>query len=344
MRSIARIVPAPQPERIVEVHYPAAWIAPGNPHMAGAERAIGRWFREIGVIHDGETAERFRRMNVGGYGGLPFPRARPEALEVFASLLSLWIFYDDAIEGLGADDEEALLSALAGEAAAARSDDSPCLRGFRELGGRLAGRMSPAWMRRHADDFARWLLSVREEALLLRRFRAERNGERTAIGVEQYMAVRRFNVGMIPVIDWIEYDLGRELPAAMREHPAMSILVEAACRAVAFGNDLYGYTKDREARFINAVACAEREDQSAAGPAFARIAALHDEAVEEMELVGRALIADAADRPLIIAWLERLGHIVAGFGRWHGSTPRYAERHLDETDGSAVVLRLVATA
>ena len=204
------------------------------------------------------------------------------------------------------------------------------------------------FLRAYPDDAA---LLARVEAALerferradLRRFRAEK----CVIGVEEHMEVRRFNVGLIPVIDWIEYDLGRELPEAAREHPAMSILIEAACRAVAFGNELYGYTKDRRARFINSVSCAEREDKSSTSQAFARIADLHDQAVAEMDLAGRALLAidsgapDPGARPLLAAWLTRLHLIVAGFAQWHGRAPRYATTHLDESDGAEVVLRLV---
>ena len=140
------------------------------------------------------------------------------------------------------------------------------------------------------------------------------------------------------------------MAAASQRHEEAALLlgaVEAACRAVAFGNELYGYTKDRRARFINAVSCAEREDGSTTSQAFARIADLHDQAVAEMDLAGRALLIDAPDpgaRPLLAAWLERLHLIVAGFARWHGSAPRYATTHLDESDGAEVVLRLVGMA
>lgn len=335
-------LPVPAAQRI-ELHLPAAWMGPAHPQAAAMQATLERWFRELGVIRDGATFDRFCRMDVAGYGGLPFALARPEALEVCAAMLSLWIFHDDEIEGLGDDDEARLLAALRGDAGPQgeeRPNDSPCLRGFRALGRRFAARMSPAWMARHAADFERWLASVRQEALLLARFRAGR-----VVGVEEHMAVRRWNVGLVPVLDWIEFDLGQELPERLRQHPAMAILVEAACRAVAFANELFGYTKDRQARFINAVACAEREDRQGTAAAFARIAALHDQAIAELTLAGAGLLRDPAlgsDRPLARAWLVRLRRIVAGFAAWHAAAPRYAAVHDDASGSARLTLRLAA--
>lgn len=320
----------------VALHIPERWVAPSNPCSREVEVSLERWFREIGVIHDARTAEVFRRLDVGGYGGLPFPLASRDALEAMGAVLSLWIYYDDAIEGAGARDEEALIGALSG-APDLLHRDTPCLRGFRAIGARFAARMSAGWRTRHAADFSAWVRSVDAEALLARRFRSAAGRVR----VEEHLALREINVGMIPVIDWIELDLGAELPMDVYACSAMDDLVRAACRVVAMNNELYGYSKDRSTGWINMIACAEREGGVSMSRAFARIADLHDRAVEEMVVAGEELLQAASDRALVEAWLVRLQHIVAGFATWHARAPRYDAVHTS-ADGTERVELILA--
>lgn len=323
LRSIAPppAAPAPVLDLGFDLGYPAAWYAPQNPHAAEVSARLTAWFGELGVVADPLAAARLRALDVAGYGGLPFARASRDVLETTTAMLTLWIFYDDAIEGAGDDDGRAVVDALAGSRSRL-GRDTPVVRGYRALGERFAAAMSPAWRRRHAAHFGAWILSVDDEAELAARFRA---GHR--IGVEEHLLVREINVGMIPVIDWIEYDLGRELPAALHAHPAMAAVVRAACRAVAFTNELYGYSKDRAAGWINSVACAERERATSAVRGFARVIALHDDAVGALIAAGAELVAAAPDHGLAAAWLDRLHHLVAGFAQWHARAPRYAAEH-----------------
>lgn len=310
----------PTAETVIDLRYPTSWFAPPNPHAPAVRGRLHAWLRRIGVVADAAAAAKLDAIDPAGYGGLPFPRAGRDVLETVTALLTLWIFHDDAIEGDGDDDGHLLLHALSG-APDLRRRDTPVVRGYRELGARLLG-MSAAWRQRHVADFGGWLLSVDDEAALARRFRA---GAR--IGVAEHLAVREINVGLIPVLDWIEHDLGRELPCDVFDDPAHDAVVRGACHAVAFANELYGYTKDRDAGWINAVACAEREDGAGPAAAFARVAALHDAAVAEVVAGGAALVARADDRALVADWLGRVHHVVAGFARWHAQAPRYRAVH-----------------
>lgn len=318
----------------VDLRYPAAWFAPANPHARAVGARLHDWFRAIGVVADPAAAARLRHLDVAGYGGLPFALAGRDVLETVSAMLALWIFLDDAVEGHGWDDGGELLTALSG-APDLRGRDTPILRGYRDLGGRFL-RMSAPWRQRHVADFGGWLLSVDDEAVLQRRFAA---GAR--LSVEDHLAVREVNVGMIPVIDWLEYDLDAELPMDVHAHPAMATIVRAASRAVAFTNELYGYSKDRAAGWINAVACAEREHRVGPARAFAHVAALHDAAITDILAAEPDLLAAAGpDRPLVAAWLTRLHHVITGFAAWHARAPRYRADHT--LDGLRLHLRLRA--
>lgn len=329
--------PAPADTHVVDLHVPGSWLGPANPQAAVVAASVRRWLEEVGVIRDPFDRERLRRLELAGSGSLPFALARPEALDVCAALRALFLLCDDEIAGLGAGGEELLLGALRGQGPES-ANESPCLRGMRVLGRRLAANLAAAWLDRHAADVARWLHAQRQEAMLLLRFRAGR-----VIPVEELMAVRRFSGGLVPLIDRIELDLGAELPPRLREHPALSILVEAACRAVTTAADLHGCTSARAARLPNLVLCAQREDGTGLHDAVRRIAALHDQAVGELAIAGAGLLHDpslAADRGLVRAFVVRLRRLVGGFALWHARAPGHGSVHVDARDGSRVLLRL----
>src|SRR5262249_26839203 len=91
----------PMQDRSIVLHYPRGWLAPVNPAHERARRDTERWLRSLGVITDAGTTSVFDAMNVGWYGGAPFPDARYEELTTIMRFFTLWIFHDEVLEGLG---------------------------------------------------------------------------------------------------------------------------------------------------------------------------------------------------------------------------------------------------
>lgn len=328
---------SPPSPRILSLCYPQSWVGTCNPLAAVTQQAVGEWLAELGILRDDLSAQRFARLAVGNYGGWPYPDAGREELFTVTAFLTWWIFYDDLAEGAAERDILPLVAAARGEPHD-RPPPSPLVRGIWELAQRYRHRMSARWLNRHAERFGDWLRGLQDEALLAEQFR---NG-RCAGMAQGYWAVRLVNIGMLPMIDFIEYDLGEELPAALGQHPELRRIERAACALVTIINDLYGYTKDRDGRWPNLVSCTARERGICTAAAFAEIERLHQKLLSEMQHAEQRLLPVSGCPVLLQRFFERLHSVIYGFARWHDSAPRYQRNHLCP-EGGQIALEVSAS-
>lgn len=318
----------------LDLTYPASWYAPVNPNAAATEARALAWLEERGVVHDPTTRKTFAKLDVGRYGGSPFPFARDEEAWLVTRFLSMWIFYDDRLEerddGLGSRLEEALMGQ--GEE---RADDPLHLACWRELGRVTADAMSPAWSARHARRFAEWARSVRPENLVATELRARGVMPPSA----DHLARRSVNIGVYPTLHFLEYQDGYELSDAVRADPDYVALTLAVAELVAIVNDLFGFTKDRDARWVNYVSCIAAERSISLAEAFAVAVADHDARVARIRELGARLVASPHASPEVARWLHGVQVLIAGFTRWHAGAPRYRATHALE-EGSVLQLRI----
>lgn len=313
------------------LRFPTTWAValPGHaPEMAARAE---EWLRVRGVVRDEASARKFAELAVAEYANWPFATAAAAEAEVITAFLALWIFYDDVLEEADDGQRVRICDAIAGRPDTCPEGDAH-LRCWWELGRRCADRMGPAWVERHAARFLAWVDAVRDESTAAAAFR--RSGVSPASA--EHLARRRLNIGMMPNIDFIEYQLGRELPAAVVEDPAVVRLSWLAAEAVAIINDLFGYAKDRHLRWANLVGCVQSESGASLGEAFATVVAMLGEriaAITACEVEVRRRVRDAAIEP----WLQGMRHVIYGFARWHAMAPRYAAQYGLE-DGRTLVL------
>lgn len=317
----------------ITLHYPSSWIAPVHHAHDELRHDTETWLRALGVVADAATERKLAALNVGWYGGAPFAFAPVHRAQTITRFLSLWIFHDDVVEGLGEAPAEALGDAIRGEPRAFPGG-GPAFRGWWEIGRSFAAVMGERWLARHAERFADWFRSVDAEAELVRRARHE--GRQPS--VETYLAVREINVGMFPTIDLVEYAMGLEIDEALLADPDRALAERLASRAVALQNDLLGFAKDAESDWTNAVRSAAEESGSLTA-GFERMARLHDAYVEGLAAAGRRLGRRHGEEARW--WVNGLGRVVAGLGRWQASTPRY-RRAVTLPGGEALELRIAA--
>lgn len=328
---------SPPSPRILALRYPASWVGTCNPLAAVTQRAVGEWLAELGYIRDDLSAQKFARLAVGNYGGWPYPNAGQEELFTVTAFLTWWIFYDDLAEGAAERSIEPLVAAARGEPHD-RSPASPLVRGVWELAQRYRHRMSARWLNRHAERFGDWLRGLQDEAQLAAQFRSGRCVDMA----QRYWAVRLINIGMLPMIDFIEYDLGEELPAALWQHPELQRIERAACALVTLINDLYGYTKDRDDCWPNLVSCTARERGISMSAAFAEIERMHQALLTELERAEQRLLSASGCPALLPRFCERLHSVIYGFARWHESAPRYKRVH-SCPEGDQIALEVSAS-
>lgn len=329
--SLAEPTLSPTRERWrIALHFPRTWAVALPEHAREMEARAGAWLRERGVIHDDAGAEKLEKLAVAEYANWPFASADPERAEVITKFLALWIFYDDVIEERDDGQATRIHDAVAGRPACG-PDGNAHLHCWWELGRAYAQVMSPAWVERHADRFTEWVTSVRTESIASAKFRTKGVPPSSAEHLER----RRLNIGMLPNVDFIEYQMGRELGPELHDDEDVVRISTLAAEVVAIVNDLFGLAKDRRLRWPNLVSCVQHERGVALEHAFEAVVTMLDERIAEIDVVEQRLLARTSDRELVDVWLAGMHHVMYGFARWHAMAPRYSATH--ELDGGRVL-------
>lgn len=306
----------------VALNFPRSWVVPLSPLAYEMQDRAERWLRDRGVIHDEAGAEKFVKLAVAEYANWPFPTAPAEQAEIITKFLALWIFYDDVIEEADDGQQERIFEAIAGRPETCPEGNAH-LRCWWELGRAYAKRMSPDWLQRHARRFSDWVSSVREESRAAAQFRKSGLYPSAAKHLER----RGMNIGMMPNIDFIEYQTGRELPESLLCDPDMKQLAWLAAEVVAIINDIFGFEKDKRLNWCNLVSCLQQEFHISPEESFSWVADMHNARVRTIGLLEEKLLQKAYDRELLQGWLQGLRHVMYGFARWHAMAPRYRAVH-----------------
>jgi hypothetical protein len=315
----------------IALHYPSSFLAPVHPDHEAARRDTERWLRGLGVVADERSERTFAEMNVGWYGGAPFPDAPYDALVTIMEFFTLWIFHDDVLEGLGMDAPHVLGAAVRGEPAQCPLG-SPHVRGFWELGCRFRAARSDRWLARFSGRFRAWIGSLGAEAELARAIQS--TGQQPSFAA--YMEVRGLNIGVLPTVCWIEHAADRELSPEILADPYVARAEALAGRIVALQNDIAGFDKDARRGWPNAVLSLGAERGASPLEAFARAAELHDRAVASLAAICQAIVKRHGDAARF--WVKGLCRMVGGLAQWHLRTPRYSAT-LPGGDAVRVVLR-----
>ena len=306
----------------VSLFFPETWAVPLGPLAREMETRAEHWLRDRKIIHDEAGAEKFRKLAVGEYANWPFPGSDPDKAEVITKFLALWIFYDDVIEEADDGQQSLILQAIRGNPTVYREGNAH-LRCWWELGQSYSKVMERNWLDRHGQRFLDWVHSVREECFAANQFR------KTGVypSAAQHLLRRRMNIGMIPNIDFIEYQMGWELPEETLADPDMKRLEQLSADVVAIINDLFGYAKDGKLQWCNLVPCFVHEFGISLEEAFRWACNLHNARVREITLLEPTLLRRSREPEKMAQWLEGLHHILYGFARWHAMAPRYSANH-----------------
>jgi pentalenene synthase len=315
----------------ITLRYPVQWYTPVHPQAAAAEQGTQDWLHALRLLDAPHAAAKFRHLGVARYGGWPLYYADPEALATVTRFLTLWIFYDDMLEGSGEDREDVAVAAVRGDHDFDTVAAGPYLQAWWETARRYRARMSEAWCARLGERFRGWLRSVREEAGQLQTLREQ--GTHPTIAA--YIACRRKSIGVLPTLQLLEYCCGRELPEEVHTHPALTALERAACDLVFVQNDLVSVTKDARDGAVNlAFSVAQARGQPMA-EACAEIERLHDAALKSFLSAATFLRVEFGECEAFAPWLGAVETMCHGFARWHLSNTRY-DRELDLGDGTTV--------
>lgn len=307
------------------LRFPTTWAAPVNPAAAAVADDVEGWLTEIGVIKTPRLAKVFRDLAVAEYAGWPCPWAQVDRLWVVMGFFALWIFHDDVLEGMGARSAELLADAVAGRIERDSVElANRYVRGWAELGWRLAARMKAPWLARHHERFLDWARALSTEAEHLRCYR------RSAVppNVDTYLDLRRRTIGVRPTLDFIEFIDGVELSEEFWALPEVEILSELAAELVALHNDFFALSKDVEQRMMNLVLSRMGEGRRPLD-ALRDLVDLHHQRIEVFSATAERLLeaVDPEEEAQARAWVAGVERMILGFARWHVVAARYSDVH-----------------
>jgi hypothetical protein len=316
----------------ITLRYPRQWFTPVHPLAEQAEEQTRQWLAGLGLLDSAQAQAKFRHLGVARYGGWPLYNTDPEALVTITRFLTLWIYYDDMLEGLGEGREELAVSAIRGDGDfVPPQGGSAHLKAWWQTALRYRQRMSAAWCAHMGELFKEWLGSVKAEAEQLRLLRTQQRHPNT----RGYLECRRASIGVYPTLCLLEYAIGQALPTSMREHPAMRQLMRGAAEMVLVQNDMVSVAKDAKEQLLNLYFCLS-QDLGQAEAICREIERLHDHGLKSF-LDGKKILLqefaeNSSEGTLLRKWITAAETMCHGFARWHVSNTRYAPRlQLDGT-------------
>lgn len=271
---------------VLHLQFPPEWRQARNPLAESAAAWARTLLADLGVTRAPGAERQLESLDLAGYGW-PFPNADRHLLCTATAFLALWALYEKELETRREADEGGLITAIRGEGT---RPPNPFHAVFWELGQRYGRKLGRNFASRHGERFRAWLRAV------------EAGG------------AGRAAAGVLPILDFLELDLGEELPASCGNDPRLGTVERLAAETLALQYDLGVFLREPDDRRPNAVRGLAEAPGSGAAEACAEAVRRHNELVRQLDRSGRALVVDQRSAPLT-AWWIRLGGLVAGFGR-----------------------------
>jgi hypothetical protein len=192
--------------------------------------------------------------------------------------------------------------------------------GWWQLLSELAVERSPAWIERLCQAMAIWNAAAVEEAVVTKTHRER--GE--LVSFDRQMELRIATIGMYATVHLLDDAHDHERPRDLYDHPTVRRIETLAGQIVGLGNDLLSLGKDCAEDQCNLVTTLMRERGITIDDAIERLVRMHDEALEELDVLGDSLERGAgASAPYVARWLRDLRYASLGFSLWESQAPRY---------------------
>ncbi|OJH36180.1 terpene synthase family protein [Cystobacter ferrugineus] len=301
-----------------------------SPDIEQAQRHSVAWARQMGLATTDFALGQLEAWNWGRLTGHCLPTGRGDILELATEWITWGFLYDDQFAGpLGNQPErvaritESMIGVLYSTSETPR--ENAAARGITDILHRLTPKMSATWMARFRDHLKWYLIGV----LRMTTFR-NRLGE---IDTRTAFEIRRLDIGMNAMIDFIEVAEGFEVPESLIGTSQIQDLRQCVVDIVLLQNDVFSLPKDRHQQEVNVVLAMERSENLSTAQALERTAALVDEKVQQFLSVkaGMAALYDTlglgvTDRARMARYIHCLELMVHGSVYSHAECVRYSTR------------------
>lgn len=213
-----------------------------HPARAAALERNIEWGRRIGLLPDDRAARLFAFSGVAEFGTY-FCTEATDDIDLVTNCMTYFFIFDDFFDTpFGQPADAAVSSALemaellGRPVSAPRSDAARIVAAFAELWARMAKDRSEAWRRRAAGSWLDYVHSnIAEEA-------DRRSGDEMSL--ENYLAVRRHSIGVVPTLHLLEAAGNFEVPLLAWYSSRMRAMRRLATEHMIFTNDTMGLEKD----------------------------------------------------------------------------------------------------
>ncbi|EUC27964.1 hypothetical protein COCCADRAFT_41432 [Bipolaris zeicola 26-R-13] len=202
---------------------------------AASRRFVQDWAREM---RDGrEQSTHFSFSPVGNWSSLIYPEAIPERLGVLAYLSDLGLIHDDGGEGLSIEDAQTEHGELC--AALDPSDISSAAPGSRAMKTKkLVSQCMLECINLDRELGLKMLAAFRDVWLAI----SERNSDKEARTMEEYLKYRSDNGGMLVFWPMLQFSLGVSISEA--EEALVQPIIDAATEGLLLANDYFSWERE----------------------------------------------------------------------------------------------------
>ncbi|MGD3108300.1 terpene synthase family protein [Streptomyces sp. YGL11-2] len=308
---------------LVDMHLPQYGTAAA---MDAVEKDMWRWLEGHRLIGNEAKRERLVRTRPQYTTALYFPYADEDRLIVINRFMALAFLVDDIDDEHGVHDDDAVsefCENLIAIAYRTRAPSSGVERAVAEVMGDLSAGRSSAWHDALNESFAQWLRTYPVEV------RLARLGE--AMPFQEYVPHRRYSVGEIGFLHMHEYVQGIDLPAHVRNLPAMTEARNRASEWIGLYNDVYSLEKEEAVGYPhNAVLVVRRQrgrgTQDAVDVVNGILSGLLDQFEAACHAIPgqvRAVVDDSCIVDDAMRIVDGYRQILRGNFDYHIGTPRY---------------------
>ncbi|MEU8570099.1 terpene synthase family protein [Streptomyces pathocidini] len=298
------------------------------PVLAAVERDMWAWIESYDLPVNLSMREHLARTRPEYLTALYYPYADAPHLAALNHYMTLAFLIDDLLDDAISENDESAVAEftadLADVARGEREPSHPVARALDGVLGELAQDRSPQWRSLLNEANERWLDTYSVEA--------RTSGEGRAMRFGEYVVHRRHGVDMMVFLHLEEYAHDIELPAEVRDLPAMVQAREHVCDWAGLYNDVFSAEKEEAVGYpYNGVlivreqrGCSTREAAEVVGDALTGLIGQFEAAGEAVRAQVRAATDD--DPAVLRAALRVVDgyrHCLRGNFDYHLSAARY---------------------
>ncbi|WP_167739681.1 terpene synthase family protein [Streptomyces subrutilus] len=291
------------------------------------------WARRMGLVPDPAEFARLARMRLGTWAGYVHPLGTPGELALAAEWVAFICLVDDVFDSdeLAADDRPQavhelladLLQVLDGTSSGRERPNSPYVRALNDLWQRTAPTASPGWAGRFTADYRDFAAASVAEARLRQ--------QATPLGLQEYLALRRQSITMLPALHIGEAVSHIELPDQWRTHDVVGALRQTVVDAVGYGNDIASAESEHARGQDNLISILHREQTTSRDQAYAIARAMLHERLRHFDATASHLTAPGGSQtqsttappPMVLAYAQMLQTWMRGTLQWSFETARF---------------------